>query len=66
MIIDKNKVKLVMARACMNTKDLQKKVDIPRPTINGALSGRSVTPRTIGLIAKALNVDVTEILIKDK
>lgn len=51
-----------MARACMNAEDLQNKTRISMPTIYNAASGKSVRPATLGKIAKALNVDVTEIL----
>lgn len=51
-----------MARACMNTDDLQKTSKLPRPTLNNAITGRSVRPATVGKIAKALDVDVTELL----
>ena len=51
-----------MAQACMNTEDLQKKAGIPRPTLNGVISGRNVRPGTIGKVARALGIDVTAIL----
>lgn len=65
MVVDRKKMTLLMARACMNSGDLQKATGLPRPTLNNAITGRHVTPRTIGLIAKALGVDVTEILVQD-
>ncbi len=51
-----------MAGACMNTEDLQKTSNMPRPTINNVISGRNVRPGTIGRVAKALGVNVTEII----
>lgn len=51
-----------MAMACMNTEDLQRTSDMPRPTLNNVISGRNVRPGTIGRVAKALGVDVTEII----
>lgn len=62
MVADKKKLKLAMARACINTEDLQAASGLPRPTINNVISGRSVRPGTIGRVAKALGVDVTEIM----
>lgn len=62
MILNRKKLELSMARACMNTDDLQKISKIPRPTLNNAITGRSVRPATVGKIAKALGVDVTELL----
>lgn len=62
MKANKKKLELAMARACMNTEDLWKKAVIPRPTLNNVICGKSVRPGTIGKIARALGVDVTEIL----
>lgn len=55
-------LKIAMARACMNTEDLAMTAEMPRPTVNKVLSGRSVLPRTLGKVAWALGVDVTEIM----
>lgn len=55
-------LKIAMARACMNTEDLVEAADMPRPTVNKVITGRSVRPGTIGRIARALGVDVTDIL----
>lgn len=46
----------------MNTEDVQKATELPRPTLNNVISGRNVRPGTIGRVAKALGIDVTEIL----
>lgn len=62
MKADRNKLMLAMARACMNSEDLAEKTGMPRPTVNGVITGRSVRPATIGRVALALGVDVTEIL----
>ena len=62
MKVNRNKLYLAMARKCMDTKDLVKKTGLPRPTINNAIVGKTVRPSTIGTIALALCVDVTEIL----
>lgn len=51
-----------MAMACMNTEDVQKASEMPRPTLNNVISGRNVRPGTIGRVAKALGVEVTEII----
>lgn len=51
-----------MAMACMNAKDLQIASDMPRPTLNNVISGYNVRPGTIGRVAQALGVDVTEII----
>jgi len=62
MVIERKKLQLAMARACMSTDDLRKAAEMPRPTLNNAISGRGVSPKTAGRIAKALNVDVSEIV----
>jgi len=62
MKANKLKLKIAMARACMNTEDIQKTTGMPRPTINNVMTGKNVRPATIGKIAKALSVDVEEIL----
>ncbi len=61
MKINKKKYELAMARACMGQKELVK-AGIPRGTLIGILQGRDARPETIGKVAKALGVDVTEIL----
>lgn len=66
MIADTNKLRLAMARACMNPQDLAKAAEMPPQTVNGVLRGRSVRPATLGRIAKALGVDPTEILKKEE
>lgn len=62
MKADKKKLELAMARACMSTSGLKEATKMPRPTLNSVISGRNTRPGTIGRIAAALGVDVTEIL----
>lgn len=54
MRANRNKLELAMAKACMNTADLQKAAEMPRPTVNSVVSGKNSRPGTIGRIAKAL------------
>lgn len=61
-----NKLRLAMARACMNPQDLAKTAEMPPQTVNGVLRGRSVRPATLGRVAKALGVDVIEILKEEE
>lgn len=66
MVADKNKTQIVMARTCMNPVDIAKKANMPLQTVKNVINGnRSVRPATIGKVAKALQVDVTEIMIKE-
>jgi predicted transcriptional regulator len=62
MKADKKKLEIAMANVCMNSEDLKRAADMPRPTLNNVISGRSVRPGTIGRVAKALKCNVTEIL----
>lgn len=62
MRANRKKLELAMATACMNTDDLQKASGMPRPTLNNVISGRNVRPGTIGKVARAIGVSVTEIL----
>ena len=41
---------------------MQKVTEMPRPTINNVITGKGVRPATIGRVAKALNVNVTELI----
>lgn len=60
MKLDRKKYELARARACMGPKELQA-AGIPRGTLYSALN-TDVRPETAGRIAKALGVDVTEII----
>lgn len=63
MNLDLNKLKLAQARACLSINDLVKETGLGRVTISKTMNGKvKATPKTIGLIAKALNVDVVELL----
>ena len=65
MTINRKKLRLAMARACMNTADLAEAAQIPRPTLNNAIKGRGVRTGTLGKIARALGVDVTELIERE-
>lgn len=62
MKVNKKKLELAMAKACLNSRDLALIAELPRPTLNNAITGRNLRPATIGKIAKALNVPVEQIL----
>lgn len=65
MKIDKVKLELAMARACLNPQDLAKVSGLPAPTVNGAIRGRGIRPATLGRIAKALDCDPADIIKKE-
>ncbi len=63
MKINKDKLRLAMARKCMNARELASAVECSAESIHQILSGRrNVTTKKLGRIAKALDVDVTEII----
>ena len=62
MKADRRKLELAMARAKMNKGDLCRKASMPRPTAGKVIAGQNVRPGTLGRVAEALGVDVTEIL----
>lgn len=61
MRLDRQKFEIARARACMGQGDFEAK-GVPKGTLCRAMSGRGCKPETIGKIAKALGVDVTEII----
>ena len=62
MKADREKISLIMARTCTGMASLTQKANMPRSTVNKVIAGKSVRPETIGKIAKALQVDISEIL----
>jgi len=56
------KIKIIMANGCIEVRELQRKAEMPRPTLNNVLSGCSVRPATLGRVARALGVDVQTIM----
>ena len=65
--LDIRKLLLLQAKACLNTNELAEKASMPRTTITNIVHGkRNATPKTIGLLARALNAEVTEIIIDEK
>lgn len=63
MRIDNKKLALAVSRACINSKELCEKAGIGKQTLINIKSGaRTPKPSTIGRIARALHIDVTEIL----
>lgn len=62
MKIDKKKLNLAMARKCLTTAELSTVAEMPRSTVNRVVAGKSAKPWTVGKIANALGVDVTEII----
>lgn len=67
MNLNKSKVELAMANACMNPYDLCKGAKITYQTYQRIVSKESTCkPATIGKIAKALKVRVEELIVFDE
>ena len=62
MLVDRKKLELAMARACMNSAGLPVVTGLPRSTVQNAIVGKGVRPGTAGRIARALGVDPADII----
>lgn len=62
MRLDKAKVSLIMAEQDLYQKDLAEKAEMSRGNLSTIINGKNCQPRTAFKIAKALGVDVTEII----
>ena len=60
--IDRKKLLLVMANNVMSFPDLGEKANVSPRTLHKLKAGKPVTIKTIGKIAKALNVTVENII----
>lgn len=65
MKISKSKLNIVLARKQWNQRDLRDNAIVSAQTILNLNKGKSVLPATVGKIAAALGVDVTEIIEDD-
>ena len=62
MKADRRKLEMAMARACITPNKLAQMAEMPRPTLNNAIAGKSVRPATLGRIARALNCDPADLI----
>lgn len=63
MSLNLNKIKIAMARECLSVNDLVEKSGLGRATVSKIVNGKAEpTTKSLGLLAKALNVDVIEII----
>ena len=62
MKISKSKLNIALARKQWNQRDLRDNSVVSTQTILNVNNGKSVLPATVGKIAAALGVDVTEII----
>lgn len=67
MLLDKTKAELAMARLGLNRLDLSRKLGVTAVAISQYLKpGRDLNPKTFGKIAKALEIDPSEIIKSEK
>lgn len=62
MKIDKQKLQIAMANACMTSSEIQHKSELPRGTYLNAITCKNVRPATVGKLAKALNVRAEDLI----
>ena len=65
MEINKYVIQSCMAKQKLTTKDLAEKCSMRPQNLSNILSRKTCKPATVGRIAEALGVDVTEILAKE-
>ena len=62
MKASKEKIRIERARTCTPVSKIVEESGLAIATVNRAVNGASVSPETIGKIARALGVDVLDIL----
>lgn len=67
MLLDKTKAELAMTRLELNRLDLSRKLGVAAVAVSQYFKpGRDLHPKTIGKIAKALEIDPSEIIKSEK
>ena len=66
MEIERSKINLVMARNGLTINQLAEKYGVSSQRIRIILNSKNVTPAVVGRMAKALGVDVAEIIETEK
>ena len=64
--INIDKCRIACARLCINQKEPAELAGVPKSTIGNAFKRQGASPATIGKIAKALGVDVLEIIEQEE
>lgn len=62
MKISREKINICLARQCMSVSALAKKYGVTRSSMSAILNKKDINTVCLGKLAKALNVDVTEIM----
>lgn len=63
---DKRKILLSMARLGIDRQELIEASDLPPRTLSDVMAGKSVRPKTLGKVAKALRVDPAELVLPEE
>ena len=67
MNINVNKMRIAQANECLSVNELVKKSGLGRATVSNIINGSSnPSMKSLGLIAKALNVEVVELLVEEQ
>lgn len=62
MKLNQTRVKLIVAKLCINQVTLATMAGVSRQTISTVMNGRSCRPELLGKISKALGVEPEEII----
>ncbi|BCZ47325.1 hypothetical protein psyc5s11_33920 [Clostridium gelidum] len=66
MNINVNKMRIAQASECLSVNELVKKSGLGRSTVSKIINGSSnPSMKSLGLIAKALNIEVVELLVEE-
>lgn len=60
--VDRRKYELCLARKHLTTTEMASRMNISRQRLAAILNQRNVSPEVVGRLARALGVDVTEII----
>ena len=66
MKLVKNKIEIALARRCMNVSELSEIYGVTRSRMSTLINQQNVSYVCAGKLAKALDVDVTEIIEQEK
>lgn len=63
---DLKKVEIAKAKACLSTNEIVEKTRLGRTTVSRVLNATTnPSAKSAGLIAKALNVDITDLIVDE-
>lgn len=66
MTLNKGRIEIALAKACLNPYDLCAKIGMQYQNYHRIVNGGESKPKTIGKIARALGIEVTEIIEQEK